>query len=146
VRRLALDPPLDPAAYRHTHDVRARFAETDAMGVVHHAAYFVWLEEARIAFLRSTGRPYETVRAEGLELAVLEAFAAYRKPLRFDEVVRIHMRFGELTTATFQIAYLLTVEGEARATAVTVHGCISPSGVPTRVPPWLRALAAPAGA
>jgi acyl-CoA thioester hydrolase len=141
VRRLALDPSTDPAGYGFTHEIRTRFAETDAMGVVHHSAYFVYLEEARIAFLRSTGRAYESVRQDGLELAVLEAFAAYRKPLFFDEVVTIHMGFGELTTATFQIAYLLTVAGETRATAVTVHGCVGPKGQPVRVPPWLKQLA-----
>ena len=128
VRRLALDPSTDPADHRFTHDVRTRFAETDAMGVIHHSAYPVFLEEARISALRSTGRPYESVRADGIDIAVLELFVAYRKPLFFDELVRIHMSFGELTTATFQIAYLLTVGSEVRATAVTVHGCVEPQG------------------
>jgi acyl-CoA thioester hydrolase len=139
--RVSLDPSLDPADYRFVHEVRVRFAETDAMGVVHHAAYLPYLEEARVAFLRASGRPYETVRAEGVDLAVLEVFAAYRRPLRFDEVVRIHLQVAEMTMATFQIAYLLTVEGETRATAVTVHGCIGPAGGPVRVPAWMRALA-----
>lgn len=139
--RLAIDPSLDPADYRFTHDVRVRFSETDAMGVVHHAAYLPYLEEARIAFLREIGRPYDRVRAEGVDIAVLEAFCAYRRPLQFGDVVRVHLQLGELTTATFQIAYLLTVDGDARATAVTVHGCVGPRGFPTRAPAWLRELA-----
>jgi acyl-CoA thioester hydrolase len=140
--RVSLDPSLDPATYRYTHEVRVRFAETDAMGVVHHASYLPWLEEARIAFLGESGRPYEDVRAAGIDVAVLEVFVAYRKPLYFGEVVQVHVHTDALTMATFQIAYLLTVGGEARATAVTVHGCVAPNGHPTRVPPWLRALVA----
>jgi acyl-CoA thioester hydrolase len=141
--RLSLEPSLDPADYRFTHQVRVRFAETDAMGVVHHAAYLPYLEETRIAYLEASGHPYEAVRAEGVDIAVLEVFAAYRKPLRFGDVVDVHLGYGALTVATFQISYLLTVGGEARATAVTVHGCMSPVGPPVRVPAWLRGLIDP---
>lgn len=145
--RLTLDPSLDPADYGFAHDIRVRYAEVDTMGVVHHAAYLPYLEEARVAFVRALGEragsaaSYEDVRARGIDLAILEAFVAYRRPLRFAEVVRIHVRPGAFTTATFQIAHLLTVGEEVRATAVTVHGCLTPSGRPTLVPGWLRALA-----
>jgi acyl-CoA thioester hydrolase len=144
--RLALEPSLDPADYRFTHPVRVRFAETDAMGVVHHAAYLPYLEETRIAFLEAAGHPYEQVRAGGVDIAVLEVFAAYRRPLRFGEEVVVHLGAGAPTVATFQIGYLLTVGGEARATAVTVHGCVGPTGSPMRVPGWLRGLVTGAAA
>jgi acyl-CoA thioester hydrolase len=140
--RTTLDPSLDPADYAFAHPVRARFAETDAMGVVHHAAYLPYLEEARVAYLRALGHPYTVMRAEGIDAAVLEVFVAYRRPLRFDDVVTVHLRLGATTAATFQLAYLLTVDGEARATAVTVHGCLTAEGRPTRVPGWLRGLVA----
>ena len=61
--RLSLQPSLDPAAYRFVHHVRTRFAETDAMGVIHHGTYPAYLEEARAAMLRDAGFPYEEVRA-----------------------------------------------------------------------------------
>jgi acyl-CoA thioesterase FadM len=35
----------------------------------------------------------------------------------------------------------LTVEGEARATAVTVHGCVDGQGRPVRLPVWVAAAA-----
>ncbi len=50
--RASLDPPTDPSAYPFTHRLRVRFAETDAQGVVHHAAYLVYLEAARVEYLR----------------------------------------------------------------------------------------------
>lgn len=132
--RLALTPSLDPADYPFSHPVRTRFAETDAMGIIHHGAYLPYLEEARVAFLRHRGRPYQELRSEGVDLAVLEAFVQYRRPLRFDETVDVHLVVGARTRATFQIAYLLTVDGEVRATAVTVHGAVGPDGRAARLP------------
>jgi acyl-CoA thioester hydrolase len=142
--RLELDPSLQPADYAYTHQLRVRFAETDAMGIVHHSRYLPYLEEARVEYLRALGHPYHELRAEGVDYAVLEAFVQYRQPLRFDDLVQVHLRMGAATRATFQMAYLLTVEGQVRATAVTVHGCVNADGRPTRMPAWLLALGAPA--
>jgi acyl-CoA thioester hydrolase len=136
--RLKLEPPLDPAAYEFVHPVRVRFAETDAMGIVHHASYLPYLEETRVAYLRAIDRPYAQLRADGIDFTVLEAYVRYRQPLRFDEVVDVHLLVGELTRMTYQLGYLLTVDGEVRATAVTVHGCVSPEGRPVRPPAWLH--------
>lgn len=136
--RLSFVPPTDPAGYQFTHTLRTRFAETDAMGVIHHAAYLLYLEDARVEFLRSIGHPYDEVRADGSDLAVLESFVRYRRPLRFDEVVDISLVVGELTGTTFQIGYLLTVAGATSATAVTVHGAVDSNGKPGRLPDWVH--------
>lgn len=144
MRRLSIDPPLDPAAYHHLHQVRVRFAETDAMGVVHHASYLLYLEESRVAWLRALDHDYARLREEGVDFAVIEAFVQYRRPLRFDDVVDVHLGVGKLTRMTFQIGYLLTVEGEPRATAVTVHAGVAPDGSPTRLPDWTRQMASDA--
>lgn len=138
--RLAYDPPTDPAAYPFAHEIRVRFAETDAMGIVHHAAYLPYLEEARVAYLDAVGHPYPAVRAEGVDFAVLEAYMRYLAPLRFDDRVRVHLKVASSTRATFQIGYLLTLDGRPASTGVTVHGCVDPMGRPVRMPAWLRAL------
>ena len=143
--RLAFDPPLDPATYAFSHDVRVRFAETDAMGIVHHASYLPYLEEARVAYLRAIGHPYHEVRAAGADFAVLEVFVRYLQPLRFDEIVRVHLLLAVASRATFQMGYLLEVDGQARATAVTVHGCVDPTGRPVRMPSWLSEMAQTTG-
>lgn len=135
--RQSLQPSRNPADYPFTHRLRTRFAETDAMGVIHHAAYLPYLEEARVAFLAHLGRPYVEVRQSGIDLAVLEASVQYRKPLRFDEEVEVHLWGGAVTRTTFQMAYLLTVAGDVRATAVTVHGATDANGRGTRLPEWV---------
>jgi acyl-CoA thioester hydrolase len=139
--RLDVDPSLDPAAYAFTHRIRVRFAETDAMSIVHHANYLLYLEEARVEYLRSIGRPYTEMRTDGTDHAVLECFVQYRAPLRFDDLVDVHLVLAAATRATFQIAYLVTVDGSPKATAVTAHGAINERGRPTRLPAWLTALA-----
>lgn len=135
-----MDPSTDFGDYEFAHQLRVRFAETDAMGIVHHSRYLPMLEEARIAYLRHVGHPYQEIRAEGVEMNVLEAFLQYRRPLLFDDVVDVHTTMASVERASFQMAYLLTVEGETRATGVTAHSCVTPEGRPTRLPAWLREL------
>ena len=141
--RLELEPSLVPTDYPYAHRLRVRFAETDAMGIVHHSRYLPYLEEARVEYLRHLGHPYTELRADGVDYAVLEAFVQYRQPLRFDDEVTVHLTLGAATRATFQMAYLLTVGGEVRATAVTVHGCVNADGRPVRMPAWLLELSSP---
>jgi acyl-CoA thioester hydrolase len=143
VVRLSVDPSLDPADYPFRHRIRVRFAETDAMGIVHHSNYLLYLEETRVEYLRALGHPYDELRADGVDYAVLESFVQYRQPLRFDDQLDVHLVMSAATRATFQMAYLLTVGGEVRATAVTAHGAVSPAGRPVRLPAWLTALRAP---
>jgi acyl-CoA thioester hydrolase len=144
--RLSVDPSTSPDDYEHVHRIRVRFVETDAMGIVHHSNYLAYFEETRVAYLRAIGHPFTEWRAAGLESPVLESFVGYRQPLEFDDEIDVHLRLAEVTRATFQMAYLITVDDadgvpRPRATGVTVHGCVTTAGRPTRLPAWLTALA-----
>lgn len=140
--RAMTDPPSDPGAYRFCHRLRVRFAETDAMGVVHHAAYLPYLEEARVEYLRAEGHPFDRLRAEGYELPVVQAAVRYLRPLHFDDEVGVHLLVTRARAAIFEIGYLVTVGAEVRAEAVTMHGVVDPAGRSVRCPPWILALAA----
>jgi acyl-CoA thioester hydrolase len=141
VNRLTLEPSRDPADYAFVHRLRTRFAETDAMGVIHHAAYLAYLEEARVEYLRSIEHPYGGVRSgkgdDSRDFPVLEVAVRYRTPLRFDDEVDVSLVIGAVTGTTFQIAYLVAVGGAVRATGVTVHGCVDRKGRPARLPAWV---------
>ena len=139
---MRFDAPSDPTAYPFTHQLRVRFCETDAMGVVHHASYLAYLEETRVEYLRLLGRPYDRLRADGVEFPVVEAALRYRRPLRFDDIVDIGVMVAAAGGATFQMSYLVACAGVTSATGVTVHGVVDGLGRPTRVPIWLRELAA----
>src|SRR5512139_1859481 len=66
---------------------RVRYHETDAMGIVHHAAYITWFEEGRSSFTRCIGYPYARMEAEGISLAVAEVAARYHLPACYDDEV-----------------------------------------------------------
>jgi acyl-CoA thioester hydrolase len=135
--RINFEPSTDPGDYSFSHNIRVRFAETDAMGIVHHASYLPYLEEARVAYLRSIDHDYVSLRATGVNFAVIEVALKYVQPCYFDDVVTVHLRLGSRTRATFQMAYLLTVAGDTRLTGVTAHGCVDANGRPSRLPKWL---------
>lgn len=144
--RLSVDPSTSPSDYRFVHRIRVRFVETDAMGIVHHSNHLAYFEETRVAYLREIGHPFTEWREAGLESPVLESFVQYRQPLEFDDQIDVHLRLADVTRATFQMAYLITIDdaegvARARATGVTVHGCVTNAGRPTRLPQWLADLA-----
>ncbi len=143
--RLSVDPSTSPDDYEFVHRIRVRFVETDAMGIVHHSNYLAYFEETRVEYLRAIGHPFTEWREAGIESPVLESFVRYRQPLEFDDAIDVHLQLAEVTRATFQMAYLITVDDESghpqtRATGVTVHGCVTTAGRPTRLPAWLTAL------
>ncbi len=135
--RLTVEPSIDPQDYEFSHDIRVRFVETDAMAIVHHSNYLAYFEETRVAFLADIGHPFTEWREAGLESPVLESFVQYRQPCRFDEVLTVHVALAAATRATFQMSYLVMVDGQPRTTGVTVHGCTTLAGRPTRLPAWL---------
>jgi len=131
---------LHLSEYSFAHTLRVRFAETDAMGIVHHGRYLPYLEEARVEYLRSLGHPYTENRQNGRDFAVLECHLRYRAPLRFDDVVTVHLQPVESTGATFTIDYLITVDHVVTTLARTTHAYVDTAGRPQRLPTWIKEL------
>src|SRR3954464_8101024 len=129
-----------PEEYPFTLELRARFHETDAMGVVHHAAYLAYLENARVEYLRAVGRPYGALRAEGIDLAVVGVELAYRSPLRFDDLFHVHTGAAHVRRSSFAMEYLVEREGTVVLTGFTRHVALAAaSGRAIRVPDWIVA-------
>ena len=136
-----IDPPLAVERYPFSHPIRVRFSETDAMGVVHHASYIPWLEETRVALLAHGGHDYAEVHSGGLDLAVVDVVARYRRSVRFGEPVVVHAGIADISRTLLQIAYLVTVVDDVVLSAVTTHACVNREGRPLRVPEWRMDLA-----
>jgi acyl-CoA thioester hydrolase len=118
---------------------RVRFHETDAMGVVHHASYLRYLEDARVDFLRQLGRPYSILRdVDRIEFAVIGIELSYRVPLQFDEEFRVHAGIAAVRRASFTIEYLVERGGTAVLHGHTRHAALEVgTHRPVRVPGWL---------
>lgn len=119
-------------------EVTVRFAETDAQGVAHHAAYLVWFETARIEYLRRFDGGYQGLRDSGVEATTSEVYVRYLRPVAFDDRLVIHTRCAEMRGARFKYEYTVERDGERVAEAWTGHACVDAATMrPTRVPPWL---------
>jgi acyl-CoA thioester hydrolase len=119
--------------------VRVRFADTDAQGIAHNAAYPVWFEIARVEYLREFAGGYQALRDHGIEALVLESFCRYRVPARFDDELDVHARCLDLRGARFRYEYaIVRIDGVPVADGWTVHACVDSRTLrPTRVPSWL---------
>lgn len=102
--------------------VRVRYAETDAMGVVHHSRYFVWLELARVEWLKACGLNYKELERNGFFLPVVEASLTYRAPTFFDDEVRIKlMPPSDIQRVRFTLTYELFRDTTRIADGKTMH-------------------------
>ncbi len=119
-----------------TYPIRVRYAETDQMGIVHHSAYVVWLEEARTRLLEEAGLPYHELEAKGLFFPVTELFLRYHRPLRYGETASIEVRVSEVKSRRVAFAYrVLRPEGTLAAEGKTVHVPQDAGGRAVRLPP-----------
>lgn len=121
--------------------VRVRFADTDAQGIAHNAAYLVWFEVARVEYLREFAGGYQALRDRGIEALVLESHCRYAVPAKFDDVLLVHTRCVGLRGARFRYEYaIVRDDGTLMADGYTDHACVDAQTLrPTRVPDWLRA-------
>lgn len=117
-------------------ELRVRYAETDQMGVAHHASFFVWFEAARTEFIRARGRSYADVEAAGWLLVVVEAQCRYRRPARYDDVlvIRTHLRSLRPSTLSFGYEVVRPADGERLADGYTIHAAVDRAGRAHRIP------------
>jgi acyl-CoA thioester hydrolase len=116
--------------------LKVRYAETDAMGVVHHAVHFVWFEAARVDFLDQAGLPYAELERRGFFLPVTDAGCRYSKPVRFGETVRVRVRIVRLTKVGMRIQYEVfrSSDGAKSAAGYTVHPVVNRESKIVRMP------------
>ena len=113
---------LSSSRLRHTESrVRVRYAETDQMGIAHHANYLVWFEIGRTDLCRESGFEYSEIEARGYLLVVTEIGCRYRAPFRYDDEVLIRTRITEVASRSMKFVYELYSGEELRATGFTAH-------------------------
>ena len=120
--------------------VRVRYAETDKMGVVYYANYFVWFEVGRADWLRSLGWTYREMESEGIILPVIEAHCEYQRPSRYDDEMEVRTEGRMLSAARVEFSYTVVRRGDQQVTASgrTVHAALDASGRPRRLPDRIR--------
>ena len=124
---------------------RVRYAETDAMKIVHHSSYIVWFEEGRSEYMRQMGFPYTKLEAMGLYLAVTEIQARYLRAARYDEEIRVETSLENLRSRglTFHYRVFRASDDTLLAEGRSVHVCIDGKGHPRKLPQEVHDLLKP---
>ncbi len=125
--------------------LRVIYGDTDKMGVVYYANYLRYFELSRSEFFRAKGGSYVAVEAQGYGLPVVEAFVRYRAPARYDDVLVVRARVGELKRASLRFEYEVRREGEEAllCTGHTLHACLGKDGRPCGLPGDVTRLLTP---
>ena len=125
--------------------VRVRYAETDKMGVVYYANYFVWFEVGRTDLLRQSGWTYRDMETEGFALPVVEAHCEYRRSARYDDELEVRTSGALLSPVRVRFDYQIVraPEDHILASGHTVHAAVDATGKPRRLPDRVRDLLEP---
>jgi acyl-CoA thioester hydrolase len=120
--------------------LRVRYAETDAMGIVHHASYLIWFEVGRSEYFRQIGVSYEEVERRGYLFPLSEAYARYSAPARYGDAVWVRTKIAEARSRSLTFAYevILQPTGATLVTGWTKHLCVDRQGQVQRIPEFLR--------
>jgi len=106
----------------HETEVRVRYAETDQMGIVHHASYLVWFEVGRSDLCRDKGFSYKEMEEDDNALMVVaETYCRYKSPAFYEDILTVRTKVGEIRSRSLRFFYeihrasddLLVAEGES---------------------------------
>ena len=89
----------------HETEIHVRYAETDQMGIVHHANYLVWFELGRTNICKAKGFSYREMEESGIMMPVYENYSRYLQPARYDDELTIKVTIPDLPTARVVFRY-----------------------------------------
>ncbi len=93
-------------------EITVRYAETDCMGVVHHAVYPIWFEIARTDYIKSVGMSYSDMEKSGVMLPVTGISCRYHLPAKYDDTLIVKATVSRFTPARIEFYYCVTRKGE----------------------------------
>ena len=123
----------------HEMTIRVRYAETDRMGLLHHANYLVYFEQGRTELLRSSGLAYKDLEDQGYLLVLTKIEVRYRSPARYDDVLTLRTTVMRTTAVRIDHKYELLRDGVLVAEGSSTLGCVDRDGRVQALPDYLRA-------
>ena len=134
-------PPIEEThnmLRQHEIELRVRYQETDPMGFLHHANYFTYFEIGRTEFLRAAGGNYRQMEADGLLVVVVKAECRFRRPARYDDLLRLRTTITRVTQAKIEHQYELFRDDECLAVGHVTLAVLDRNGKVQSVPEWMR--------
>ena len=129
--------PMNPAEAPVNSDeinVRVRYAETDRMGLLHHANYFVYFEMGRTELLRKRGMTYRDMEDAGHLLVIVDLGCKYKRPAYYDDVLTLRTTVERVTHVKIIHKYELLRDGQLLAEGHSTLACVDREGRPQALP------------
>jgi acyl-CoA thioester hydrolase len=120
--------------------IRVRYAETDRMGLLHHANYLVYFEQARTELLRSRGVTYKELEDQGYLLVLAKAAVRYKSPARYDDMLTLRTTVSRTTPVRIEHKYEVFRDGQLLAEGETTLACVDREGRLQPLPGWMQQL------
>jgi acyl-CoA thioester hydrolase len=119
--------------------IRVRYAETDRMGLLHHANYLVYFEQARTELLRDQGATYKDLEDGGFLLVLTRVEVRYRRPAYYDDLLTVRTTVERTTSVRIDHRYeVFRGAGELVAEGSSTLACVDRTGRPQALPEFLR--------
>ena len=122
----------------HELAIRVRYAETDRMGLLHHANYFVYFEMGRTELLRQRGLTYRQVEDAGHYLVIIDIGCQFKRPAYYDDLLILRTTVAKVTHVKIVHNYLLYRDGVLLAEGHSTLACVDREGKPQPLPDLLR--------
>lgn len=123
----------------HDTPVRVRYAETDRMGLLHHANYFVYFEMGRTELLRERGLSYRDMEDAGHLLVIVDLGCKFKRPAYYDDLLTIRTTVSRVTHVKIVHHYQVLRDGLLLAEGHSTLACVDREGKPQALPEILRA-------
>jgi acyl-CoA thioester hydrolase len=119
-------------------DIRVRYAETDRMGLLHHANYVVYFEMGRTELLRKRGFSYRDIEDAGHFLVIIEMGCKFKRPAYYDDLLTLRTVVERVTHVKIVHRFEVRRDGVLLAEGHTTLACVDREGRPQPLPPMLR--------
>lgn len=121
----------------HAIEIRVRYAETDRMGLLHHANFFVYFEMGRTELLRARGFSYREIEDAGHFLVIVDLGCKYKRPARYDDLLTLRTTVARVTHVKIVHTYELLRDGLLLAEGHSTLACVDRDGRPQALPSTL---------
>ena len=118
--------------------IRVRYAETDRMGLLHHANYLVYFEQGRTELLRAQGMSYRDLEDQGILLVIVNAEIRFRAPAHYDDLLMLRTTVARVRMARIDHRYELYHGDTLLAEGSTTLACVGRDGKVQALPDCLR--------
>ncbi len=124
--------------YTHSAEIRVRYQETDKLGIVYYANYYVWFEIARTEFFRSIGFSYAGMEQNGIYIVIVNSSCQYKQPAYYDDRISVKSWISSVMNTSFTFEYEVLRGKDLLAAGKTVQVVVNKDRKPVKIPSDIR--------